>query len=59
VKNSKVTNSSLLNFAKETLYLLAQDSTPEAARQDAVERAEAGEKITTKMGHSKKIHECR
>ncbi len=32
--------------SKEALYLLAAPSTPEAVRQDAIERAEAGEPIS-------------
>jgi hypothetical protein len=35
----------LRNFTSEALYLLAGPSVPEEAREDAVERAEAGEKI--------------
>lgn len=33
-------------FARSALYLLAAPSTPESARQDAVERAAAGERIS-------------
>lgn len=46
---SKQTNSSVLNFAKETLFLLAQDSTPDTAREEAIDRAEQGEKFTHKQ----------
>jgi hypothetical protein len=35
-----------LEFAPRALYLLAAPSTPEAARQEAIERAEAGEEIS-------------
>lgn len=35
-----------LEIAPSALYLLAAPSTPEAARQEAIERAEAGEEIT-------------
>jgi phage N-6-adenine-methyltransferase len=38
--------NNLLQLAPSALYLLAAPSTPEAARQEAIERAEAGETIT-------------
>jgi hypothetical protein len=36
----------IVEFAPSALYLLAESSTPEVARQEAIERAEAGEAIT-------------
>lgn len=39
-------NSQIENFGKSALYLLAQNSTPEEAREEARERAAAGETIT-------------
>lgn len=38
--------ASLDRFSRSALYLLVSPSTPEAAREEATERAEAGEKIT-------------
>lgn len=38
--------SEILTFAPSALYLLASPSTPEAARIEALERAEQGERIT-------------
>ena len=46
-KNLKVQDSSLLSFANETLFLLAQNSTPETAREEAIERAGDGEREVT------------
>jgi hypothetical protein len=44
--NSKNANFADLHIAPSALYLLAAPSTPEAARLEALERAEAGEAIT-------------
>ncbi len=46
---SKTDKLSELNFAPSALYILAAASTPEAARSEALSRAEAGEPITYKV----------
>ena len=45
-KKFKSVNFTDLNIAPSALYLLAAVSVPEAARQEAIARAEAGEEIT-------------
>jgi hypothetical protein len=47
-----------LSFTNEALYLLARRSTPEEARDAAVERAEAGERVT-KADAEKIVEEVR
>lgn len=42
-------NRQIDDFSKSVLYLLAAPSTPESARQEAIEKAEAGESITHKQ----------
>lgn len=47
-------NPKVSEFAPTALYLLAAPSTPELARQEALARAEAGEKVTYKAAKSLK-----
>ncbi|MBI9089895.1 MAG: DUF3102 domain-containing protein [Desulfobacterium sp.] len=42
-------NSPDLDFAKETLFLLSQDNTPEPVRQEAIERSESREKVKHRL----------
>jgi hypothetical protein len=47
-ENLNASDLTLLNFTNDTLFLLAQNSTPESVRAEATERAESGERITHK-----------
>jgi uncharacterized coiled-coil DUF342 family protein len=42
----KFQNVQIARFQKSALYLLAQDSTPEPVRQEAIEKAQNGDKVT-------------
>jgi len=46
-----------LDFAPTALYLLSQNNTPEEARAEVIDRAEAGEKITTRMAMEIRLKE--
>jgi hypothetical protein len=41
----KNSNLEVFDFSKSTLYLLADSSTPESARTEAIEKAESGETV--------------
>jgi phage N-6-adenine-methyltransferase len=43
-------NFTKLNVGASALYLLASPSTPESAREEAIERAQAGEQVTYSVG---------
>ena len=42
----KTAQSAEMDIAPSALYLLAEPNTPEAARQEAIDRAEAGERVS-------------
>jgi len=46
-----------LDFAPTALYLLSQNNTPEEARAEVIDRAEAGEKITTRTAMEIRLKE--